>query len=592
MSSNKRPSFMVHDLLQQETDETQTLKYWQLQELLDFQTHKKSLLDQSSNNNNCRINPNTNNTATATPLNTTANTTTTTDMSDLSSFYPIYHEKTNLFNNQHCKWDTSSQRFNVYTDDWNKHLSGVQHKGFLNQKDEDATDKSLLKQTINSLYAQHFQLTDNDDDNPEEINDSYNNNNNNNSDNHNMIHKKLLKKSRKARTAFTDYQLTELEQSFDRQKYLGVQDRMELAARLSLSDRQVKTWYQNRRTKWKRQTAVGLELMAEAGNFVAVQRLVEQSPFWAYHPTVRYILSNIDFMHSSSLTSSTLKTTTTPTAMPANTMTSAITTSTIPAIITPMPTVTASVCQSLPTSLSKLPIPAPSEMLVPRTTTTTPPEIRTNEILKCFNTADHYQQTQYSCYMTLDKQTKVPEKLTTPVTMITTSASNHIQERLGIKSSSSGTSGTASIIVPSLALTPPSYSKTIVLGQPDIRRQLLHPSRVSWSSNHPSYYYYHHNHQCQSRGLHQKTVNVHNPLLSIKSLEQSFPGDQSHLHPAQSSILSSPSSSSPSSSSSASSKSSAVSSAPVVVVVDRAASTSSSSTSVISPTDDSGTHEM
>jgi hypothetical protein len=55
------------------------------------------------------------------------------------------------------------------------------------------------------------------------------------------------KKPRKARTAFTDQQLNYLEKSFERQKYLSVQDRMELAARLSLSDTQVKTWYQNRR---------------------------------------------------------------------------------------------------------------------------------------------------------------------------------------------------------------------------------------------------------------------------------------------------------------------------------------------------------
>uniref|UniRef100_A0A803TKF6 Homeobox domain-containing protein n=1 Tax=Anolis carolinensis TaxID=28377 RepID=A0A803TKF6_ANOCA len=82
-----------------------------------------------------------------------------------------------------------------------------------------------------------------------------------------------LKKPRKARTAFSDHQLAQLERSFERQKYLSVQDRMELAAALSLSDTQVKTWYQNRRTKWKRQTAVGLELLAEAGNYSALQRL-------------------------------------------------------------------------------------------------------------------------------------------------------------------------------------------------------------------------------------------------------------------------------------------------------------------------------
>ncbi|KAK4026984.1 hypothetical protein OUZ56_016005 [Daphnia magna] len=83
----------------------------------------------------------------------------------------------------------------------------------------------------------------------------------------------MSKKARKARTAFTDHQLQTLEKSFERQKYLSVQDRLELAAKLGLTDTQVKTWYQNRRTKWKRQTAVGLELLAEAGNYASLQRM-------------------------------------------------------------------------------------------------------------------------------------------------------------------------------------------------------------------------------------------------------------------------------------------------------------------------------
>ena len=39
------------------------------------------------------------------------------------------------------------------------------------------------------------------------------------------------KKQRKARTAFSDHQLQTLENNFERQKYLSVQDRMELAAK-------------------------------------------------------------------------------------------------------------------------------------------------------------------------------------------------------------------------------------------------------------------------------------------------------------------------------------------------------------------------
>ncbi|TKR72735.1 hypothetical protein L596_020141 [Steinernema carpocapsae] len=88
------------------------------------------------------------------------------------------------------------------------------------------------------------------------------------------------KKARKARTIFTDKQLQELENTFEKQKYLSVQDRMELAKRLGLSDTQVKTWYQNRRTKWKRQSAVGMEFLNDANNVSAVQNLL-RTPYWS-----------------------------------------------------------------------------------------------------------------------------------------------------------------------------------------------------------------------------------------------------------------------------------------------------------------------
>lgn len=46
---------------------------------------------------------------------------------------------------------------------------------------------------------------------------------------------------------------------FRAQKYLSVADRGQVAETLNLSETQVKTWYQNRRTKWKRQTNMRIE---------------------------------------------------------------------------------------------------------------------------------------------------------------------------------------------------------------------------------------------------------------------------------------------------------------------------------------------
>jgi len=49
------------------------------------------------------------------------------------------------------------------------------------------------------------------------------------------------------------------------------------------------------RTKWKRQTAVGLELLAEAGNYAAVQRMLQTNPYWAaYDPHTVSLVSNLD----------------------------------------------------------------------------------------------------------------------------------------------------------------------------------------------------------------------------------------------------------------------------------------------------------
>ncbi|XP_021930915.1 barH-like 1 homeobox protein [Zootermopsis nevadensis] len=71
------------------------------------------------------------------------------------------------------------------------------------------------------------------------------------------------RKPRRRRTAFTHAQLAYLERKFRCQKYLSVADRSDVADALNLSETQVKTWYQNRRTKWKRQNQLRLEQLRQ-----------------------------------------------------------------------------------------------------------------------------------------------------------------------------------------------------------------------------------------------------------------------------------------------------------------------------------------
>ncbi|KAK9886140.1 hypothetical protein WA026_014927 [Henosepilachna vigintioctopunctata] len=57
-------------------------------------------------------------------------------------------------------------------------------------------------------------------------------------------------KRKKPRTSFTRLQIAELEKRFHKQKYLASAERAALAKTLKMTDAQVKTWFQNRRTKW------------------------------------------------------------------------------------------------------------------------------------------------------------------------------------------------------------------------------------------------------------------------------------------------------------------------------------------------------
>ncbi|XGW27056.1 hypothetical protein V3C99_007556 [Haemonchus contortus] len=63
---------------------------------------------------------------------------------------------------------------------------------------------------------------------------------------------------RKPRQAYTAQQLEKLEREFQCDKYLSVQKRVQLSRSLNLTETQIKTWFQNRRTKWKKQLTTSI----------------------------------------------------------------------------------------------------------------------------------------------------------------------------------------------------------------------------------------------------------------------------------------------------------------------------------------------
>ncbi|XP_067935864.1 homeobox protein ceh-19-like [Watersipora subatra] len=98
---------------------------------------------------------------------------------------------------------------------------------------------------------------------------------------------------RKPRQAYSTTQLDQLEiefkQDYDgmlyifiqKDKYLSVNKRAELSKSLSLTETQIKTWFQNRRTKWKKQVAARLKVIPGSPSTIwPTSSIPQNGSFW------------------------------------------------------------------------------------------------------------------------------------------------------------------------------------------------------------------------------------------------------------------------------------------------------------------------
>ncbi|NP_001080931.1 VENT homeobox 2, gene 2 L homeolog [Xenopus laevis] len=124
------------------------------------------------------------------------------------------------------------------------------------------------------------------------------------------------KMGRRLRTAFTSDQISTLEKTFQKHRYLGASERQKLAAKLQLSEVQIKTWFQNRRMKYKREIQDGRPDSYHPAQFFGVYGYAQQPtpvfqhavqhPYPGYNPLMETLPGTMPYtMHPPAMDSMT-----------------------------------------------------------------------------------------------------------------------------------------------------------------------------------------------------------------------------------------------------------------------------------------------
>jgi len=80
-----------------------------------------------------------------------------------------------------------------------------------------------------------------------------------------------MSNTKSSRPTFNGHQIFHLEKTFETTKYLAGPERGRLAKALRMSENQVKVWFQNRRTKWRK------KLSRETSRCEPIETLLEDT---------------------------------------------------------------------------------------------------------------------------------------------------------------------------------------------------------------------------------------------------------------------------------------------------------------------------